>query len=50
MMVFMGFVVGKVAMGQVSFTVLQFSSASYECSALIFHQGLAQYATLSPHM
>jgi hypothetical protein len=29
MMVFMGFVVDKVAMGQVSFTVLQFSSASY---------------------
>lgn len=22
----------------------------YECSALIFHQGLAQYATLAPHM
>jgi len=29
MMVFMGFVVGKVAMGQVSFTMLQFSPANY---------------------
>ena len=35
MMVFMGFVVGSVATGQVSFTVLQFSSANYHITVAV---------------
>jgi hypothetical protein len=48
MMVFIGFVVGEMAMGQVSFTVLQFSSANYHVTDALHSSFIRSWPNM-PH-